>query len=553
MKSVPKKGRNLLFQPLARPARHPISTHYLVLSFVLIVALVLGMTGLSHGLPYFPKIDEYSKVRGAVRIAATHNPSPGWFGHPGSTLIYPLAFVHKIWGSVSYQVPIWETNPDLLELLEEDPGEAEYFEEGWAVYYLIGRWLNLFYFVAGILVTYLVGVRVWDKRVALLAAWFMAITLILIYHAQILRTDLAGLLFFMIGCLACLHLLTSQEWYDYAIAGAAIGVAGSSRYFNLSLGAMLVLAHFLSGAYRDRGCWKRLSVGLAAIGVGFAVTTPAFVFSLRTVYHDLRVEVRSSSIPLTVPGKLWYYLSFALPDALTWPIWLLAITGAFLAWRRQNKKAILLLLASVAFLLTIVVPSLYWQRWIIPLVPISLLFAANTLWVGLDTLEKRKPGFARWGRSLLGLLVVTLSIVPLKNSVRYVHSMTQVDTRALAARWAEANLPPSSRIAREWYTPIVPRNDLSVTYTRFLYELGPLETLAGEYDYLVASSYAYDRFFRVADQRPENVESYGEQVGFYEQLLGTQPVEEFKSESWKTPGPTIGIYRTRELAVSISR
>src|SRR3989337_1629882 len=179
--------------------RRVVSPLVFILALVLIVALALGATGLDHGLPYFPKADEYRFVTIAGGMAALNSPNPGWFGHPGSTLLYPLALVYKLWGSASYQIPVWQRNPDLAALLEQDPGASEHFETRWTTYYLIGRWLNVLFFMVGIVVTYLVGMQTWDKRVALLAAWFMAVTPILLDSAQVVRTDHAGLLFFMLG------------------------------------------------------------------------------------------------------------------------------------------------------------------------------------------------------------------------------------------------------------------------------------------------------------------------------------------------------------------
>ncbi len=556
---VPKVGRQILSKRMKMLCRTAVGVsyrllvylrlwvttpHLLILSFILVVALTLGVIGLDHGLPYFPDVDEFTKVRSAARIAATHYPNPGWFGHPGSTIIYPLAFIYKLWGSIVYQIPVWQTNPNLFTLLQENPVEAEHFETDWAIYYLIGRWLSLLYFVASIGMTYLVGVRVWGRRVALLAVWFMAISPILIDHAQVVRTDHAGVFFFMLAFLACFRLLSSRQWCNYLVAGVAIGLAGSSRYFNLSLGATLILAHFLSGAYQEKGHWRRLTIGLGAIGLGFIITTPAFIFSLERVYQNLRAEARQSLVPLTLPEKLWWYLSFALPGALTWPIWLLAIGGMFLTWHKRNKQAILLLFGFVMFLLTIMVPALYWQRWIIPLIPIGLLFAAKALWTGVDVVTEHKPERRRWTQSAAILLIIILSIIPLKETGRHTYLMTQPDTRILAAQWIEANLPAGSKIAREWYTPLIPGEGISVTYRRFLYQLGPFdETLGRQYDYLVASSYAYDIYLNLANRRPEDVASYAEPVKFYQKLFANEPVAEFKPDPWKTPGPTIRVYK----------
>jgi hypothetical protein len=512
------------------------------LALILAVAFVQAAIGLDQGLPYFPRSDEHQFVKMAAHMAATHHPSPGWFGHPGSTLIYPLAFLYKVWGSIHFRVPLWQTNPDLDALLRIDPGASGSFYTDWAVYYLIGRWLNVAFFVAGIVATYLLGVRTWDKRVALLAAWFMAITPLLVDYAQMIRTDQVGVLFYLIGLLACMRLLSSRRWYDYAWAGVAIGVAGSSRYFDLSLGATLILAHFLAGSHHERGHWNRLVIGLAAIGLGFLITTPAFIFSLEKVRQNLQSEARPPLITLTLAERLWWYLSFALPNALSWPIWPLALMGVLLLRRERNPRAFLMRFGAAVFLLTIILPQLYWQRWIAPLIPISLLFASWVLWKGIDALRDYRLEHAHWRRFITPLLIVAFSAVSLVESVRHVYLVTRPDTRILAAQWLESNVPPGSKIAREWYTPLIPGN-FSVTYRRYLFEFGPLDgILAEEYDYVITSSYAYEQFFLAADLQPG---VYDQQVRFYDSLSRSEPVAEFAPDSWTTPGPQIEIIRMR--------
>jgi len=74
----PHDARVIAFHLRTDLKRRVVSPRALILSFVLAVALTLGATGLDHGLPYFPK-------------------------------------------SVSYQIPIWQRNPHLAALLEQDP------------------------------------------------------------------------------------------------------------------------------------------------------------------------------------------------------------------------------------------------------------------------------------------------------------------------------------------------------------------------------------------------------------------------------------------------
>jgi len=216
----------------------------------------------------------------------------------------------------------------------------------------------------------------------------------------------------------------------------------------------------------------------------------------------------------------------------------MAIVGmGVTAWRRQNKKASLLVFAFVVFLLTITVPSLYWNRWIIPVIPLGLLFGARAVWLGIDGLVNYRPHLARASKLGAALLIVLLSAMPLKETMQQAYLLTRPDTRTLATEWIIAHVPAGSKIVRERYTGFIPDDDFSVTFSYYLYDLGPYEPrLNGQYDYFVASSYAYGRFFAAGDLSRE-------QVTFYERLFDDELVAEFEPDAWQRPGPTIRIFQ----------
>ena len=74
----------------SRPAK------VVVVALLAIVALSLfvHLHGLSHDLPA-PGADEPYFVLPAARMAWKGDANPQWFGHPGSTVIYPLAIAYR--------------------------------------------------------------------------------------------------------------------------------------------------------------------------------------------------------------------------------------------------------------------------------------------------------------------------------------------------------------------------------------------------------------------------------------------------------------------------
>ncbi|MFZ2518587.1 MAG: hypothetical protein WA089_07790, partial [Anaerolineae bacterium] len=64
---------------------------------VLIVAFGLRVYGFWFGLPYVLTGDgENAFIVPAVRMVVGGDLNPHWFGHPGSTVIYPLALLYGL-------------------------------------------------------------------------------------------------------------------------------------------------------------------------------------------------------------------------------------------------------------------------------------------------------------------------------------------------------------------------------------------------------------------------------------------------------------------------
>src|SRR5512143_49438 len=74
----------------ARPGRRFRPHAHGVIAAIMLAALPLYLWGIRRDLPIRCEIDEPPFVQAARRIVATGSLNPGWFGHPGSTVIYPL-------------------------------------------------------------------------------------------------------------------------------------------------------------------------------------------------------------------------------------------------------------------------------------------------------------------------------------------------------------------------------------------------------------------------------------------------------------------------------
>ncbi len=517
---------------------HKWRTGGLILLCIIAVALALHLLGIQRDLPLTPEIDEPLFVKRAANIAATGDLNPGWFGNPGSTVFYPLAAIYHLWNAVAHNGTLFRPDASLLTTLQSNGSE----------FYLLGRLLTILYAVMSVPLVYLVGRRAFSERVALIGAGLSVLYPIAVTHAQMVRSDSAAVFFGLLGLWLSLRLYDRPTAGNQILAGLAIGVAISSRYFMAALIPVLIavdsmiLWRQMFQRQRPTSTWLGLGSGILAVVVGFALTTPYFFLDFDTAWSSVTREARSIHLGadgLSPRENLVWYLTSAIPGSITLPQTALAAFGGVLAvWRRQPKQ-VLLVGFAVVFLLGISRSPLHWQRWIIPILPLLALLAAY----GLNGIFEHLSVHARlrlsMQRALILAAVLLIAAWPAYQLVLQDIGQARPSTRVLAREWMVENLPVGSQIAVEWYTAPLHGTDFSVS-GQFSLARHPMESYLDDgYHYLVASSLIYDRYFAEPDR-------YTAEIAFYETLFAEERLVQKFEPSNTRGGPVIRIYELGE-------
>jgi len=429
-----------------------------------LVALAATAAGVQRALPFTPEIDEPVFVQPAVRIAATGNLDPGWFGHPGATVIYPLAVLYRL-----------TAGGDVQQRFASHPED----------FYLAGRWLGVAYEVLAIPLVFAVGRAAFGVIAGAIGAWLVALLPIAVSHAQVVRTDSAAIFFSLLGLWLTLRTLEQPTRTRVVLAGVCIGLAIATRYFMV---ALVPIALWSAG--------RRAPLALAAVAIGFLAASPFALLDLPALRSSLLAEAESSHVGadgLSPLGNLVWYLGSALPDDLTWPVAALAAVGIGLSvWRRQPRQ--LLLLAFVAvYLVGISASALHWHRWTIQVLPVLALFAGYAL--------QHAP---RARVLVLGTVAASVQLAGqlLLFDVQQLQPAPRVEARA----WLVEHASPRTGIVSEWYGPPLDGTSLN-NRVRFSLSEQRLDSYAG---YVVASSAVYDRYFGEPARYPRQVEFYAE-------------------------------------------
>ncbi len=369
-----------------------------------VVALVVHGWGIRRDLPYTPETDEPFLVEPALRIAASGDWNPRWFGYPGSTVIYPLAAGYRLWHVVRDGGPLRGESPALRLRILAAPGD----------YYLPARWLSVAYAVGAIVLVAVVGGMAFGRIVGAIGAVFALLCPLALDMARQVRSDSAA------TCLALLCLGLAFRALDrptvgrQVLAGVAVGLAIATRYFMVVLVPVLLVVDALivraaGGARR----WRGIVAGLVAVPVAFLASTPYLLLDLPTARMTLAESARWQSgghlgaDGLSPLGNLWWYLTVALPSAVTWAHMALAAVGLVVVFARRETRPLLLVGYAALALVAISVPGVHWARWTLPLLPVVWLLAAAGLRAVVGAL---RPVLGPRGESVaLGVAVLSRS------------------------------------------------------------------------------------------------------------------------------------------------
>jgi 4-amino-4-deoxy-L-arabinose transferase-like glycosyltransferase len=504
-----------------------------VLATLVAVALAVHLWGIRRNLPLLPEMDEGAFVLPALQIASTGDLNPHWFGHPGSTVIYPLAALIHLWNAVGHGGPLLHCDPGLRLRFLKGPAEGEA--------HLLGRLLSVSYAMLSLPLVYLLGRVTFGEPVGLLAVWFTLLSPLAIDHAQIVRTDAAGTFFAVLSLWLCCRLYDRPTLLNAQLAGLAIGLAMATRYFLVALVPVLLAA----AAWRPKSPdgearTSAVLVGLSAAFAGFVLSTPYFLLDRATVMSSLRDAAQSSHVGadgLSFGGNLAWYVTKAFPTAMTAPVAALALGGVVLVVVRRRPKELFLLGFAIAFLLGLSLSALHWERWIIPVVPVLALFAmALLVLVGAEVLGRVVTSRSRAPAIAVGVLAL-VSVRPVVDVWRYVRQSSGPSTIITARQWMLENLPAGAKISAEGYTPPLFGTPFVVDQARFTLAWG--ESLASYrqagYRYLVVSSAVYGRFMAEAQR-------YRGEVGFYRDLFREGRLLKEFLPSATSRGPAIRVY-----------
>jgi 4-amino-4-deoxy-L-arabinose transferase-like glycosyltransferase len=426
-------------EPLARadaPSAAPIArrTAWLLLGAILAVALALRLWNLDHGLPFAYSADEAEHFVPKAVDMFRGSLDPGYYENPPA-LTYVLYVIFNV---------RFGTGRDLVRDFAADP-EAAFITARVAVA-LIGT------LVVGL--AYWAGARFYERRVGLVAAALMAVAFLPVFYSKHALNDVVTLAPLSAALVGALLAYERGRWFDWALAGGAVGAATATKY---TAGAMLLTAAVAAGLriHRQRAELRRVLAGLAIAGVAFVVLFLLLDPFALIQLDETRRQIKGQSSQAD-SGKLgqddvrgWIYYVGTLGWGFGWVPLVAAVGGALVALRRDWRRALLLIAFPLFLYLFLGGQGRFFGRWLMPAYPMLCVLAGYGI-VALAQAVARRP---RPAGALIAGLAALACVQGALASVHVDTVLGREDTRAQALRWIEANVPDGAPVVVEPFVP----------------------------------------------------------------------------------------------------
>jgi len=429
----------------------------LVLLGVLALAAAIRLSGIRWGLPHPYHPDEGSILFHALAFG-TGDLNPHWFRWP-SLGMYEMFGVYGVYFVAGRLAGTFSGSSDLVRQYLTDL----------TPFWLMGRLASAVAGVATVWVTWLIGRRAYNRFVGVVAAAVLAVVYLHVRDSHYATPDVLTTFLASVSLLFAVNACGGGRSRSLMVSALFAGLAASAKYPGGIAGVGTVAAFFYLWSRREVAFGT--IVGIAILGlVGFVAGTPFSVLSFGEFRRDIVMQytmVSTAYGPVfqkSFSAGLAEMLGGTLARGVGLPVLALTLVGFFVptrVWEDAGGDAgdrasgaaagsrIVLVAYVLAILVVMALLTVKRSTYLTPALPAVALLAA----AGLSALFFRRD--RRGGLGLATVAAVVLVVVTAMPSLRFTRALGAEDTRTLAKRWVESNIPAGESIAVETYGPVL--------------------------------------------------------------------------------------------------
>jgi 4-amino-4-deoxy-L-arabinose transferase-like glycosyltransferase len=489
--------------------------HRIWLGLVIAGGFVLRASYLNHGIPYGAGVDEPVIIGRVVHMMRSGDYNPHFFDYP-TLYIYAQLLVgiaRFLWGAMAGE---WRS-------LAAAPPEA---------FYLWGRSLTVLIGTATIVLVYRIGRR-WSEWHGVLAAGLLAVLPSAVRESHSVLTDTPLTFFTTLTLLLSLRALEVPGLMRLAVAGAAAGLAGATKYPGVvSVVMPLAVAGLASGRATDRV--SRIAAVVGACAAAFALAAPYTFLDLPGFLNAF--AYLSGGYAGENPIAWLTYLTH-LRLSLGWPAFVLAVGGFVLVLARclagPDRLRWLLLggFPAAYFLLLSALGDRIFGRYALPILPPACLIVACAA-VPLCITARFFPTATRGRAVVLALLIL---LPPASSSIEWLATRAKGTTAQLVVQWLERNVAAGTRVVYEGGGQGIqfPENRFRLSYVHRLGNRSYDDYLAAGEEYLVTCSEAFQPVMAAPQENPGLARGYAELFRRAEPVAIILPTKDYLGREYR--------------------
>ena len=416
------------------------------LAVILAVAFGLRYWGSGFGLPHVYHPDEGFEIYRALRLGM------GGFDFERVAkggYYFILFFEYGVYFVLSFVTGSIGGVGDFAREFATDP----------SAFWRIARTTTAFLGAATAFLVWWQTRRMGSGRAGLLGAAFVAVSYRHVIDSHYATVDVPMALFAFWSTVMMVEDVSGRSrmsWWKFALVAA---FAVMCKLPAIVIFVPYFLGVFLRGGFKgDRGLFSLQSwIPPVAAGVIYLIANPGFLVNIASMFALAGDTFGGSDSSggeyagVEQTKNLWWYYFWVTVVSQGPAMLALALVGAVVGLIRRSQGVLLHLALLIPFYVLIAATStahLFYERYIIPLVPGVCLLAA----LGLDDLIRRV--FARrepvgsWVAVAVALVVIA---EPAMSSIDWSARHSRTDTRTLTKEWIETNVPHKTRVLLEGF------------------------------------------------------------------------------------------------------
>lgn len=425
------------------------------LLLILILAFLVRILGVKPGYPAGYHEDEWMSHATVTEMIKHGDLKPRQFFYPsGVSLVH--YFVYRAFILPPILLKTFVLHPRLY-LAALKIGFPRFFREFSVLIFGKGgiraiywsRYLTALMSTLIVFFTFLVGKKLFNQRVGLLAAFFLIFNYRHVLSSTFGLPDIPNGLITIISFYLSFLLWKQPSRRHYLLAGLGAALTFSTKFQPFAL-VPFGLAHFF--IFLKKPSWHSLLnpdffLALALTPLVFVVLNPYLFLDYKEALRILSDESRRYAMGRKklyphAPGWLYQYgIGKLMSGAI--------LLGMAVALLKYSKKAL--------FLLSIISPFLFVLFWysrgglltrnFVPVIPFLLIFAA----VGIEEIVKKFSIWLKWDHKKQAILIILLAIVfcaiPARDSLVCTFYRMKTWNFVRLADWLRRELPYNSQVA----------------------------------------------------------------------------------------------------------